>query len=182
MFWVENVWHVCIVERTVGKKTVGPSEEVMTGSVAEWSWRWKIPPPSVCGLCLLRQAHLSGWRSWVQLLAIVSDFLGQNSLLWNYFLPFTLPLHSPDTDFFLQYINTWVDTGVIGTFLRSSVRTLSHSLIPPLSLSGDTWEICISVSYLTYSVDLYFFPWDSLETVFHNKITAHLHGGMYLRN
>lgn len=87
MFWVENVWHVCIVERTVGKTTVGPSEEVMRGSLAEWSWRWKIPPPSVCGLCLLRQAHLSGWRSWAQLLVIVSDFLGQNSLLWNYFLP-----------------------------------------------------------------------------------------------
>lgn len=162
MFWVENVWYVCIVERTVGKTTVGPSEEVMRGSLAEWSWRWKIPPPSICGLFLLRQTHLSGWRSWVQLLVIVSDFLGQNSLLWNYFLPFTLPLHSPDTDFFLHYINKWVDTGVIGTFLRSSVLTLSRSLTPPLPLSGDTWEICISVSYLTHSVDLYFFPWDSL--------------------
>lgn len=139
----------------LGKTTVGPSEEVVRGSLAEQSSKWKIPHPSIGCLCLLRQAHLWGWRSWVQLLVIVSDFLGQNSLLWNYFLRFTLFFHSPDRDFFLHYINKWVETGVTVTFLCSSVLTsllFSHST----SLSGDTWGICISVSYLTHSVDLYF--------------------------
>lgn len=164
----------------LGKTTVGPSEEVVRGSLAEQSSKWKIPHPSNGCLCLLRQAHLWGWRSWVQLLVIVSDFLGQNSLLWNYFLRFTLPFHSPDRDFFLHYINKWVETGVTVTFLCSSVLTRSHSLTPPLS--QETLEGSVSQCLTSHIQWIY--------TSFHGIVykqrliikTAHLHGSMHLRN
>lgn len=158
MFWVENVWYVCIVERTVGENYCWPSEEVVRGSLAEQSSKWKIPHPSNGCLCLLRQAHLWGWRSWVQLLVIVSDFLGQNSLYEIIFFALTLPFHS-DRDFFLHYINkggNWVTVTFLALlFLHAPILSLH------LSLRRHLRDLYLSV--LPHIQWIYTsFPWDSL--------------------
>lgn len=150
MFWVENVWYVCIVERTVGKPTVGPSEEVVrgvwqSGAKGRRSPSYHLLPVSPQTGSPLRMEELNS--------AVSHSFWLPRSE-FSFMKLFSSP-HTPSSfsryRFFLHYVNSWVGTGVTVTFLCSSVYTLPFSHSTSVSLRGHLRDLYLSVLPHTFS-------------------------------
>lgn len=162
----------------LGKTTVGPSEEVVRGSLAEQSSKWKIPHPS--NGCLspqtgspLRMEELSSAVSH-------SFWLPRSEFSFmKLFSSLHTPFHSPDRDFsslYKQVGGNWSDCDFPLLFCFYAPILSLH-----LSLRRHLRDLYLSVLPHT-------FQW--IYTSFHGIVykqrliikTAHLHGSMHLRN